>query len=306
MSEHGAGQAWLALGALILGACAIAFSPIFAKLAVDVGRIGPISAAFWRVGLAACLFALWLGARGELKTLVPKQDRLRWLAVLMVPGLFFGGDLAVWHWSFEFTSVANATVLANFSAVLVALAGWLFLGERLNALVMIGGATALFGVIWLTLGTATPAVSDVVPTSAGDGLALLAACFYAGYFLTIKRARGQYAVSQVMGLASAAAAVVLLVMVVSAGEPLVPRNREGWSLVLALAVVSQCLGQGLIAFALARLTASLSAITLLLQPVLAAVWGWLILEQALTFEQALAGLVVVAGVVTARLASAGS
>lgn len=303
MWRASAGQSRLALAALLAGAAGIAFSPILAKLAVDEGGVGPIGAAFWRVALAAGLFAIWLAMRGELRAMVPATGRARWLGLLVVPGLFFAGDLALWHWSFEFTPVANATVLANFSAVLVTLVGWAFLGEKPTGLFVVGGAIALFGVVWLTLGTATPSVSQVAPTSVGDVLALGAACFYAGYLLSIKQARARHTVGQVMCLSSAAAGLVLWGAALSSEPRLVPRTGEGWALVLALAVVSQCLGQGLIAFALARLTASLSAVTLLIQPVMAALWGWLILAQRLTLGQGLAGAVVLAGIFLARVAS---
>ena len=45
-----------------------------------------------------------------------------WLA-----GLAFAGDLAAWHLSILFTSVANATLEANLASVIVVLFGWLVL-----------------------------------------------------------------------------------------------------------------------------------------------------------------------------------
>jgi drug/metabolite transporter (DMT)-like permease len=299
------GRASLALIALLTGAMAIAFSPILATLAVERGGIGPIAAAFWRVGLAAVVFWVWLWWRGEMR---PRRGGLGGLArfwPVMLAGVWFAADLAAWHWSFLFTPVANATVLANSSAVLMTLAGWLWLGERLSPVFVLGGAVALFGVVWLVLGTARPAVSHVMPTSFGDALALAAACFYTGYLLTIKRVRARFSVAWVMMLSSAAAGVGLLATAAGSGETIVPRTVTGWAIVGGLALISHVLGQGLISFALARLTASFSAVTLLIQPVLAAIWGWLILGQALTAGQAGAGVVAITGITMARLSSAG-
>ena len=41
---------------------------------------------------------------------------------LALAGIFFAGDLSVWHWSILFTSVANSTLLANFAPIFVAFA----------------------------------------------------------------------------------------------------------------------------------------------------------------------------------------
>jgi drug/metabolite transporter (DMT)-like permease len=64
---------------------------------------------------------------------------------LSVAGLFFAGDLAVWHWSIRFTSVANATLLANFAPIFVALGGWLFFRQGVGLTFLLGMGTALVG-----------------------------------------------------------------------------------------------------------------------------------------------------------------
>jgi drug/metabolite transporter (DMT)-like permease len=303
MNLRGLGRSRGALAALVTGAVLIGFTPIFAKLAVNLGGISPIATAFWRVGLAAPMFVLWLWPRGELGGLWAARRSRRAMGMLALPGVVFVLDLICLHWSFELTPVANTIVLANFSAVLMTLFGWLVLGERPRALFALGGVVALFGVIWLTLGTATPAVSQIAPTSVGDGLALVTACFYAGYLLSIRHARHHFTVGQVMLAASALSAGPLLLVACATGGRVVPATASGWAMVLGLALVPQFVGQGLIALALPRLTASLSAVTLLIQPVMAALWGWVILGQALTAGQTLAGGVVLVGVFLARVAS---
>ena len=47
----------LAFLALLSGGAAIAFSPIFVRLA----DVGPMQSAFWRVALAVPLLAIWAG-----------------------------------------------------------------------------------------------------------------------------------------------------------------------------------------------------------------------------------------------------
>lgn len=43
---------------------------------------------------------------------------------MLLAGAFFPADLAVWHWSIIYTSVANATLLANFAPIFVTLGAW--------------------------------------------------------------------------------------------------------------------------------------------------------------------------------------
>ena len=52
----------IALVALLAGAAGIAFAPIFVRLS----ELGPSATAFWRVGFAAPVLLLWLGAEPAL------------------------------------------------------------------------------------------------------------------------------------------------------------------------------------------------------------------------------------------------
>src|SRR5256714_13557171 len=124
-----------ALPALLLGATCIALSPIF----VRVADVGPTVSAFWRAALAAPL--LW-----PLLALAPRSSaRAEW-RLLLAAGFAFAGDLACWHWSIQFTSVANSTLLANLASLFVTLAAWIFWGQRPSALFAAGLAAALAGV----------------------------------------------------------------------------------------------------------------------------------------------------------------
>ena len=111
----------LALGALIFGAVGIACAPIFVRLS----EVGPTATAFWRLALALPFLWLWteLGVGLGVGGLAPRLPRRRTLLGVTLAGLFFAGDLAFWHWSIGFTSVANSTLLVNLAPVFVALGG---------------------------------------------------------------------------------------------------------------------------------------------------------------------------------------
>ena len=108
--------------ALVGGAVAIGFAPIF----VRQSEVGPVSTAVWRVVLAVPV--LWLIAALAPKDhpstppgdASPAGSATGW-GMMLVAGLFFAADLAVWHFSIRFTSVANSTLLANFAPIFVVL-----------------------------------------------------------------------------------------------------------------------------------------------------------------------------------------
>ncbi len=165
---------------------AIGCVPIFVRLS----EVGPSATAFWRVLLALPVFVVWMfleRRRGGNRPPARPASGFQY-ALLAGAGLFFAADLTVWHWSIKLTSVANATLLANFAPIFVALGGWLLYRQRVSLRFVIGMLTALVGTVFL-VGTSFSVSSQHL---LGDVLGLVAATFYAGYMLTIKRLREDY------------------------------------------------------------------------------------------------------------------
>ncbi len=72
---------------------------------------------------------------------------------------------------------------------------------------------------------------------------------------------------------------------------------------LGLAWISHAAGQGLIAYALAHLRAGFTSVGLLLQPVMATLFAWVLLGEPLAALQIAGGAVVLAGIYLARRGS---
>ncbi len=289
------GIARLAIAALLLGAVGIAFSGIFFRLS----ELGPAASAFHRVFLA--LPALWAWSvltdysGTESRRPAAKSEYL----LLMLAGAFFGGDLIFWHWSLRFTSVANATLLANFAPIFVTLAGFVFFGERFSRTFLLGLAMAIGGAFVLMGDSFTIGGENLL----GDALGLITALFYAGYIITVGKLRARFSTATIIVWSSLASAVVLLPVALLSGEGLIAETAYGWAVLAALALVSQSGGQGLIVYALAHLPAAFSSVALILQPAVAAVLAWIILDEALGPVQALGAAVIMAGIWQARRGS---
>lgn len=284
-----------ALFALFTGATCIALSPIW----VRVSEVGPTASAFWRVALAVPLLwtAIALAPRGGGAPLRPQ------LPLLAAAGLAFAGDLVFWHWSIQFTSVANSTLLANLASIFVTLAAWLLWRQRPSGLFLVGLALALAGV-----GLLVRTSLDFAPSALlGDGLGVVTAMFYAWYLLSVKGLRDRGAATlQLMAVTSTLTAVILLPVAIASGEDMLPGSAIGWLILFGLAWISHAAGQGLIAYALAHLPAAFSSVGLLFQPVMAAAFAWVLLGEPLVALQIAGGAVVLVAIYLARRGSKGA
>ena len=276
--------------ALLAGAVAIAASPLFVK----VSETGPVATGFWRVALALPVLWTWslVGSRGHLDAFVANRR------VMIATGLLFAGDLAVWHWSIVLTSVANATLLANLAPIFVTLAVWLWYRRRPSGAFLGGMAVALAGVVALLGGDFRLSGRELI----GDFLGVVTAMFYGGYQLAVARARARASTASIMAWSGLVTACVLLPLAFLSGEQLLPATAMGWLKLVGLALISQAAGQSLIAYAMAHLPATFSSVALLFQPVVAALFAWALLGEALGPVAILGGCAVLAGIAIAHRA----
>jgi len=296
MSEAAAGSGstrprTIAFVALLAGAAAIAFAPIFVRLS----DTAPVASAFWRVALAIPFLWLWahLSERG-----VPRHGPLPSKPIALA-GFFFAGDLAVWHVSILFTSVANSTLLANFAPIFVTLGGWLILRQRVTRLFLAGLVLALVGATVLI----GPNLAAGGRALVGDTLGVATAMFYGAYMLAIAFARGSASTAAIMARSTTVTAILLLPLALAMPGTFLPQSAAGWLPLFGLALVCQSGGQSLIAYAMKTLPASFSAVSLLVQPVLATLYAWVILAEPIGMTQAIGAAIILAGIYLARRGS---
>jgi drug/metabolite transporter (DMT)-like permease len=282
-----------AFAALCFGAVAMGISPIFVRFAA-AENIGPFASAFWRVAFALPILYAWM--RVEEAHAPAGAPRCSFTGAAVLAGLAFAGDLFFWHLSILGTTVANATFFATTAPLFVVLMVWLGFRERVTSATLAGLTLCLLGGASL-IGQSV----DVAPERLrGDLFGIVTAVFFALYFLAVGRARRQAGAARVTFESSVVTAAVLLVVAISLEGNFVPRTLYGLYALLALALISQVLGQGLLAVALGRLPPVFSSLVIFLEAVAAALFGWVILSEALTLIQVLGGLLILAGIWTAR------
>jgi len=280
------------VAAILAGAIAIGFAPVLVRLS----EVGPSATAFFRLLFALPFLWIWMSTQPAPESRPSTARDFLWLAVA---GLFFTGDLALWHWSLQFTSVANSTFLTNFAPLFVTVGAWFFLRERISAPFVAGMGIALAGAI-LLVGSRI----EFSPNHGwGDALAVVTAAFYAGYLLTVKQLRVRFSSLTIMAWSGVVSCLTLWVVAALSQERILPLTPRGWLVVAALGVISHLAGQTLIAFALGHLSASFSSVILLLQPLMAALLAWVVLGERLTLWQWAGGVVVLSGIFVASRAS---
>ena len=291
-----------ALIALFAGALAIGSSGIFVRLS----ETGPTATAFWRGCLALPFLAVWalierrsaVRAAATAAAGAPAPGTLR-DPMFFWAGVFFAGDLALWHTSLLLTSIAASTLEANCAPILVTLLSWTLFGER-PRLGFLAAIVLAFGGMLLIL---APKLGGGGHALLGDALGLGTAFFYAGYILAVARLRSAHGTGIVMFATTLVFTVLLLPLALL--QPFLPLTARGWWLLLGCALSAQVLGQSLIAYALAHLPATFSAVGLYAQVIAAAGYAWLLLGERLAPVQLAGGAVVLAAIALARRAPSG-
>lgn len=278
----------LAFAALVLGAFAMGASPLFVRLA----DVGPYASAFWRTFLALPFLAVWAMAEPRTQPMTALlADR-----AMLLSGLFFTGDLFFWHLSIFATTVANATFLATMAPIWVALGAWLLLGEAVGARIVGGLVLCLIGGAALVGQTYGFAPQRLL----GDFFGILTSIFFGCYMLAIRAARARMGAGTLAFLSTAVTAACLFVIAMSLEPFILPRSWNGAFALLALAMISQVGGQGLLAVALGILPATFSSLVIFLEALAAAALAWIFLGEALGVLQLLGGVLILAGIYFAR------
>jgi drug/metabolite transporter (DMT)-like permease len=275
----------LPLLVVLVSASILGLAPILVRLT----ETGPAAAGFWRLVFALPLLLVLAGRPGGEGFGRPSK----WM---LLAGLFFALDLSFWHYGIVMTSVANATVLCNLTPVVVTLFGWLVFKERPARLFILALALAMGGAFAMAAGAQKGQGTNPV---LGDIFSLSVAVWYSGYFLAVKAARSTAGAMKITFWATLAGIPPLGGVALLLGEDVIPATAAGWAACVAMGLMHVA-GQGGVAWALGRLPASITAVTILIQPLVAAGLSRLIFGETLAPIQALGGALVLAAIVLAQ------
>ena len=262
---------------IIIAVAALASIGIF----VHHSDIEPISTGFYRCILSLPLFIII--NKLEKPSVIPLKITTRQLNILTLLGGFgLGMDMCIFNLAFNYTTMAENNLIVNLTPLIVFPASILYFKEKTSWLISIPFAIALFGLYQLVFGGAGTHQIHVT----GDLLSLVAALFYALFVVMTKVAADHGAdMGRYMIKVSICCAVILFAGGLIMHEHWLPHSLYGWVDLILLAIISQVFGQLLLAKAMKKVPLQLSSSLLLLQPIFAAIYGWVLFNEKLSTMQ---------------------
>lgn len=276
----------------LLGAACISFSGIFYRYA----EVSPSTGTVYRALFGLPLLALVGIAEQRRYGGLP----IRTIGLAAVAGLFFTGDLLLWHHAIEAVGAGLATVLGNLQVIVVGIVAWMLLGERPSRATLLALPIVLTGVVLISgvIGDGAYGANPTLGVVLGIGTALC----YAGYLLVIRRGlRDPRRSAGPVAVATLAVALAGSVVGVAGGDlqPVPPLASLAWLAVLG--VTAQSAGYLLISMSLPRLPAIITSIILLAQPVMTVLLSMALLAETPSLTQLVGVALVIGGIAGATV-----
>lgn len=274
---------------LIAGMGMFAFAPILVRSAGDADPFA--FAAIRTMSAALVLLPFWLLRKSKADTFYDTGDKVR----AAVAGMLLGFHFIFWILALQNTTIASASILVTIHPVILILIEAGLFKRVFPPLVWLGVMVAFSGSVLLGYSDAQ-SVTMFEHALLGDFYALIAALFFALYFLISQQLRQKsdwlnyvFRVYGATGLTCLAAAVIA-----GSGIPVEPAV---WLAGIALALGPQIIGHGSMNYAVKFVAPTLLATLILTEPVFATVLAWLIFSEVppvLTFP---AMAIILCGVV---------
>lgn len=284
-----------ALFALISGISIIAFMPILTRFSES--EISPTATMFHRVWIATLCLGVWQGIEKLQSNQPAEKIDLKAIysgkiwGLLLATGFFFAIQQIIWAWSITQTSIANSALLHNFTPFFTTLGAWIIFAKNFDR-------RFYFGLIIAITGASMVGIDDFYygfDKIRGDILAFLSAFFYAGYLLLAEQVRKQLHTTTALFYLCGIASILLLPILPWREGNIFPTSGSGWLIAVGLAMTI-VVGHGLAIYSLNRLSSSLVSVTMLLNPVLNGVLGWIVFSESLDFYNLVAFPIILLGI----------
>lgn len=269
--------------ALAIGIICISVFPILVKLQLTGGLIS----AFYRMAIAGGLLLPYILVTGKFKL-----PRTSILILAIVCGLLFASDVAVWNISIQQSSATQATLLTNLSPVWVGVGSFLFLKNKPATNFWIGTLIAIFGMTTL-VGFEFFINLDF---NMAFILAILSGVLYAVYMLVSKDVLKEMDVLSFMLVTLITSTLFLGIICAVTDEPFTGFSGTGWFVLFIQGIVCQLIAWLLISYATQNMRATRVSLSLLGQAVLATILAWLFLDEKITLQMIVGGLILLLGI----------
>ena len=281
---------------------AVSFAPIFIRLSET--ELGPNATVFNRL----LIFFLCFGSGRFITekispTTDPDAEKITgqqwWLLGLV--GAVATTSLVLWAISLQYTTVAKSVLLNNLTPIFTTLGGWLFLGKKFDSKFLVGMAIAITGAITLGVEDLSGAAEGSL---LGDFYALLSAVFLGTYFLIVEELRSRFSATTILLWRCATGSLILIPIILLTSGQFFPTTQTAILAVIGLGLISEGLGQRLLADSMNVFSSGFVSLFLLLEPIISAILAWFIFVESLNLTTWLGFAVVLTGIYLAQTSKA--
>lgn len=269
--------------ALICGILCISIFPILVKLKLAPGLIS----AFYRM-----FFALVFLLPYVLITKNFKLPKTKFLLLAVLCGILFSSDVAVWNIAIQDSSATQASLLTNLSPVWVGIGSFLFLKSKPATNFWIGTVVSLFGMVTLV------GFEFFIDLNFNQAFlfAVLSGILYSIYLLVSKNVLSEIDVLSFMTISLFASSIYLGILCYALNEPFTGFTDTGWFVLVLQAVICQLCAWLSISYATQHMRATRVSLSLLSQAIITSILAWLFLEEQITLQMIIGGIVLLFGI----------
>lgn len=279
---------------LCLSLVALSFSPILVRLA---GEVNAIALATWRTAISVLLIAPFYFFYDKKRVKETFTEPIKHINLLtMLSGVSLGFHFILWISSLKYTSVASASILVTIHPVLLIIAEQSIFKIKFPRVVWLGVLLSFAGSIYLGYVDGLATTQAFPEALYGDFLAFSAAVVFAIYFLISRKVRQQATWLGYVGPIYFWSFVTCLVIGIGSQiNFLLP--KEAILVALGMAVGPQFLGHGTMNYVVKFVSPTILSTTILVEPVLATLFGMYLFSEFPTFLAYMAMLIIITGVV---------
>jgi len=269
--------------ALAIGIICISIFPILVKLNLTPGLVS----AFYRMAIASLFIVPYVLITKQFKVTSKKA-----LGFSMICGVVFGLDVGVWNIAIQQSTATQATLLTNLSPVWVGIGAFLLLKDKPKQNFWMGTVVAIIGMV-LLVGFDLFLNFDF---NIAFIFGVLSGMLYAVYMLLSKTILEEMEVMTFMMISLLSSTIALGVLSYVFNEPFTGFSDAGWLVLVVQGVVCQLLAWLLISFATKHMRATRVSVSLLGQAVLASILAWWLLDEQVSLQMVIGGIVLLFGI----------
>ena len=271
--------------ALLIGILCISIFPVIVRMTLTSGLIS----AFYRMAIATAIILPFALYKKKLKL-----ENIKMLLPMMVCGILFASDIAVWNISIQNSTATQATLLTNLSPIWVGVFSLIFLKFRPRKSFWLGTLIALIG---MTVFVGVDTILNLQLDFAFF-LGVLSGVLYALYILVSKSVLEKLEVITFITYSMIFSTIFLFFINYVFGEQFFGFSNNAWVSLFVQGIVCQLIAWLLISYSTQKMRATRVSLSLLSQAIFATILAAIFVNEKITGIQMIGSVIILAGIAT--------